>query len=106
VPKVGNVYQLDFGPGYGWQARVTRCIPDHEFELEFTQAMEDWAGTRVGVVLTANAPGTQVRFHHRGWPDVGEHFRSSSYCWAMYLRVMKRNLEFDETVPYESRLTV
>jgi uncharacterized protein YndB with AHSA1/START domain len=106
VPKLGEVYRLDFGPGYEWHARVTRCTPDREFELELTQAMEDWAGTRVGVVLEPNGAGTQVRFRHSGWPEVSEHFRISSFCWAMYLRVMRRNLEFGEIVPYESRLSV
>ena len=105
-PKLGGEYQLDFGPGYEWRARVTRCVPGREFELEFTRAMDDWVGTRVGVVLEAASAGTQVRFHHRGWPEQSEHFRISSYCWAMYLRVMQRNLEFGEIVPHESRLSV
>jgi len=105
-PKLGGEYQLDFGPGYDWSARVTRCVPGREFELEFTRAMEDWVGSRVGVTLEAYAGGTRVHFHHRGWPETSEHFRISSYCWAMYLRVMKRNLEFGEIVPYESRLSV
>ena len=105
-PKLGCEYQLDFGPGFEWRARVTRCVPGREFELEFTRAMEDWVGSRVGVTLEATTTGTQVRFHHRGWPETGEHFRVSSYCWAMYLRVMKRNLELGETVPYEDRLNV
>ncbi len=49
---------------------------------------------------------TQVRFYHRGWPVETEHYRISCYCWAMYLRVMKRYLEHGEIVPYERRLDV
>jgi Activator of Hsp90 ATPase homolog 1-like protein len=30
----------------------------------------------------------------------------SSYCWAMYLRILKRYVEFGEEVPYEKRLQV
>jgi hypothetical protein len=30
----------------------------------------------------------------------------STYCWAMYLRILKRWLEFGEQVPYEKRLSV
>jgi len=41
-----------------------------------------------------------------GWPAVNEHYRISSYCWAMYLRILQRYLEHNESVPYESRLTV
>src|SRR5437868_2209353 len=105
-PKLGNEYRLDFGPGYEWRARVTRCVPGREFELEFTSALEDWVGSRVGALLEGTTDGTQVRFYHSGWPAASEHFRISSYCWAMYLRVMKRHLEYGEVVPYEDRLTV
>ena len=42
-----------------------------------------------------------------GTPKLGgEHFRISSYCWAMYLRVLKRGVEFGEAVPYKDRLNV
>ena len=105
-PKLGGEYQLDFGPGFEWRARVTRSVPGKEFELELTRALEDWVGSRVGVTLEPVATGTQVCFYHQGWAEASEHFRTSSYCWAMYLRVMKRNLEFGEVVPYEERLNV
>ena len=42
-------------------------------------------------------------FSHTGWPSANEHFRVSSYCWAMYLRVLRRYLEHGEVVPYEQR---
>jgi hypothetical protein len=35
-----------------------------------------------------------------------DEFRRSSYCWAMYLRILRRYLEHGETVPYERRLDV
>jgi uncharacterized protein YndB with AHSA1/START domain len=103
---LGEQYELDFGPGYLWQAKVTRCVPDAEFELTMVNADNDWAGSRVGMQLTAIPSGTQVRFLHAGWPESNEHFRISSFCWAMYLRVLKRHLEFGERVPYERRLEV
>jgi uncharacterized protein YndB with AHSA1/START domain len=34
------------------------------------------------------------------------HYRVSCYCWAMYLRILKRYLEHGETVPYAKRLDV
>ena len=46
----------------------------------------------------------QVRFYHTGWPTQNEHWRISCYCWAMYLRLLRRYLEKGETVPYEQRL--
>ncbi len=47
---------------------------------------------------------TRVQFRHNGWPHVNEHFRVSSYCWALYLRLLRRHVELGETVPYEDRL--
>lgn len=97
----GDEYALNFGPKHDWRARVTRTVPDREFELEITQADDDWTGTKVGFVLEGH---TQVRFHHTGWPQSNDHYRVSCYCWAMYLRLLKRYVERGEVVPYEQRL--
>jgi uncharacterized protein YndB with AHSA1/START domain len=105
-PRVGAEYELWFGPQYEWRAKVTRCIRDAEFELEITRADNEWLGTRVGFRLDANGGVTQVRFYHTGWPKETEHYRVSCYCWAMYLRVLRRYLEHGERVPYERRLDV
>jgi uncharacterized protein YndB with AHSA1/START domain len=104
TPRSGVEYVLDFGPEYVWKARVSRCVPDAEFELEFTDADPEWIGTKVGFHLSAAGAGTQVRFRHVGWPRETEHFRVSSYCWAMYLRILRRHLEHGESVPYARRL--
>jgi len=103
-PKPGATFELGFGPGYDWVASVTRYVPESVFELEMTRADSDWTGTRVGFELAPGQAGTQVRFYHRGWPAANEHYRISSFCWAMYLRILKRALEHGEAVPYESRL--
>lgn len=102
----GAEYALGFGPGYDWRARVSRAVPDSEFELTMTDSDADWNGTRVGFRLEENDGVTQVRFHHTGWPQSNEHYRISCHCWAMYLRVLRRHLEHDEFVPYEQRLDV
>jgi uncharacterized protein YndB with AHSA1/START domain len=104
-PRLGAEYELGFGPGYDWRAVVSRCVPGAEFELEMTQAHEDWQGTRVALDLEQKEGFTQVRFLHSGWP-ANEHYRASCYCWAMYLRILKRYVEYGETVPYEQRLDV
>lgn len=106
-PREGAEYALGFGPEYQWTARVTRCAADEEFELELTGAMPDWAGTRVGFQLAATeSGGTRVHFWHAGWAEAGAHFRTSAFCWAMYLRIMKLGIEQGLRVPYERRLTV
>jgi len=103
-PEEGAQYQLGFGPGYDWGAVVSRCIPDSEFELRFTSALPDWMDTRVGFSLEENDGVTNAHFHHTGWPESNEHYQVSCYCWAMYLRLLKRYVERGEVVPYEDRL--
>lgn len=105
-PKLGEVYQLWFGPGYDWRAKVTRCEKGVEFELELTESDADWLGTKVGVTLEAKGDRTWVRFRHSGWKTANEHYRITSNCWAMYLRILRRYLEQGEVVPYEDRLDV
>ena len=103
---MGAEYELGFGPEYEWQATVTRCVPEREFELTMGRSDKDWEGSRIRFELTPTAEGTQVRFSHVGWPAVNEHYRISCYCWAMYLRILSRNLEHGEEVAYEQRLEV
>ena len=76
------------------------------FTLEIVEAMEEWLGTRVSFTLAPSARGTDVEFVHSGWPETNDHFRTSTFCWAMYLRIMKRWIEHGESVPYERRLDV
>jgi hypothetical protein len=69
--------------------------------------MPDWEGSRVRFELSSPSPAsTQLRFAHLGWPAATEHYRVSSYCWAMYLRLLRRHVETGEVVPYEQRLDV
>ena len=67
---------------------------------------KDWEGSKVGFRLTANNKTTDVQFYHTGWNEDNEHLRISNFCWAMYLRILKRYLEFGEFVPYSNRLQV
>jgi hypothetical protein len=86
---------------------VTRYEPDAAFELEMTEAHPDWMNTRVGCELRPEGrESTRVIFYHSGWPAASQHWRVSCYCWAMYLRVMRRYLEHGESVPYDQRLDI
>lgn len=104
--RAGSELALGFGPGYDWRARVIACEPPAVFELQMTSADGDWAGTRVRFELAAHGNGTWVSFRHEGWPEANEHYRISCFCWAMYLRVLRRYAEHGEVVPYEDRLDV
>jgi len=105
--ETGAIYTLDFGPAYRWKAIVTQCRVNTHFELQMTEADADWTGSKLGFALTDNGNGvTDVHFYHTGWPELNHHYRFSSFCWAMYLRLLRRNIEFGELVPYEKRLSV
>lgn len=104
--KPGAVYELDFGPGYLWKARVVAVEANRKFALEMFDAHEDWMNTRVSFELKPGANDTTVVFSHTGWPSNNEHYRTSCYCWAAYLRIMRRYVEHGEQVPYEKRLDV
>lgn len=103
-PSVGSAYELDFGPGHLWHAVVTIVRPGAAFELRLTDADPDWNNTTVGFDLSAAGGGTQVRFHHSGWSEPSDHYRTSCHCWALYLRILRRYLEHGEIVPYDRRL--
>jgi len=102
---VGAEYQLHCGAGHDWRAVVTACEPPRIFEIEITQADDQWRGTRIAFELASGHSGrTSVRFVHAGWAAQSDNFRGSTYCWAMYLRILRRHLEHGETVPYNKRL--
>jgi hypothetical protein len=84
---------------------IRRYDPSQLVEWEITEADADWRGTRVGFRLTPRGDGTDVEFWHTGWPDRNAHYRRSSFCWAMYLRLLRRFIERGEVVPYAERLT-
>jgi len=103
IAKAGEVWQLYFTPEYDWRARVTRCETNSAFELTMIEAMEDWLGTQVGVELRGGGGSTVIDFYHRGWAANTDHFRISSFCWATYLRLLKRHIEHGEFTPYGRR---
>jgi len=105
APITGSTYELYFAEDYDWRGAVVRAEPPFYLELEITNATPDWENTRVIFSLEDKVGTTQVNFSHLGWPKNNENFRTSSFCWAMYLRLMKRYVEFGETVDYGKRLS-
>lgn len=104
IAGLGEVYEFFFGENYYWEALVSKYIPSTEFEWTMTKSDNDWDGSKVGFRLIDKTTYTQVEFYHTGWPKANEHYRISNYCWAMYLRLLKRLVESGEIVHYELRL--
>ncbi len=102
-PQLGASYRLYFGPDYDWLAEVTECTAGRSIEWAVTSADADWTGTRVSFILENHDSGVLVRFCHAGWAQRNDHYLRSAYCWALYLRLLKRYVELGETVPYQER---
>jgi uncharacterized protein YndB with AHSA1/START domain len=94
---------LDFGGDVIWRAEVVDYAPARRLSLRMTTASEDWVGTRLEFTLSATQEGTSLSFLHTGWAEQSAHFRQSSYCWAMYLRLMRIHCETGAVTPYADR---
>ena len=102
-PDHGSEYQWYFGPEYDWRAEIIKAISPTSLEWKMTKSHEDWKGTFVGFEILSEKKLSHVKFHHKGWKEANDHFRQSNYCWATYLRLLKRYIEHGEIVPYEHR---
>jgi len=104
--ELGALLELEFTDDIRWQAQVTQMVAPHEFEITLTRCDPDWTDSIVGFLLSKTTTGVSLRFYHKGWKEASDHYYTSCYCWAMYLRLMKRYLEYGEFVPYNQRLSV
>ncbi len=102
-PAEGAKYRLYFGPDYDWEAIVSAIKVPELFEWTLTKSDKDWEKTKIRFKLSSDGPFTKVSFVHSGWLSVNDHYKRSSYCWAMYLRALKNYLENGEIVPYAIR---
>ena len=96
-PELGAEYQLFFSDEYDQRAIVLEYDENTKFVLEITKADEDWTGTKVKLFLTRKSDSTDLQFEHTGWKETNDHFRVSSYCWAKYLRLLKKEVLFPMT---------
>lgn len=101
--KLGAEYQLGFGEGLAWRAVVKEAIDGRRFVLKMTDAAADWVGTIVRFEIEDADNAAILRFEHAGWSEQSAHFRRSSYCWAMYLRLLRIYCESGATTPYAER---
>ncbi len=102
-PEMGAEYELFFGEDYDWRAEVIKSSQPNVLEWKMTKSDEDWHNTAIGFEILKEDKFSHVKFHHKGWKEANDHFRRSNYCWATYLRLLKRYIEHGEFVPYEHR---
>ena len=64
-----------------------------------TAASADWIGTVASFRIDASDDVSWLRYARAGWGAAREHYRVSSYRWAMYLGVLRCWLERGDVVP-------
>lgn len=100
---LGRVFTLGFGDDCVWTAVVDDLAPGERFALRMTDAADDWIDTRVQFEIEKADGGALLRFAHAGWTNQSAHFRRTSYCWAVYLRLMRIYCETGSKTPYSER---
>jgi uncharacterized protein YndB with AHSA1/START domain len=104
VPKIGESYNLYFTSEYDWWGEVIEYEKDTKFRISMTKSDSDWNPTNFGFELVEARSGVvRVEFSHLGWPEINEHFRRSSYCWALLLKGLQNYLEEGIILPFEMR---
>ena len=102
--REGSDWRFGFGPEFRWWGRVVEYEPWAVIAWEMTFADADWTGTRVSLALEEVDGTLRLRFEHTGWKEANDHFRTTSCCWAQYLRLLRQLVETGRTVPYARRL--
>lgn len=103
LPELNSEYTFEFSKEYIWKGKISKFSPPYEIEFLMTDADADWAGTRVGFILKEEGNNTKISFYHTGWKSANEHFRQTSFCWALYLRILRKFAEEGLHVPYSER---
>ncbi len=89
-PVLGGTYRFYFDPEYDWYAKVIQIQTDKSIVYEMTASTDDWLGTRLNFeLISIDDTMIRLRFEHLGWRELSDHFRRSSYCWALYLKGLK-----------------
>ncbi|MEQ9305500.1 MAG: SRPBCC domain-containing protein [Marinoscillum sp.] len=102
-PEIGTVYNFFFGEPYDWYGKVVASTPGESFHIKMTKADPDWDPTTFGFDLTPRDKGTNVAFWHKDWPTDNDHYKHSSFCWALLLHGLKEYLEKGKVIPFEER---
>jgi uncharacterized protein YndB with AHSA1/START domain len=102
-PELNAEYNLNFTDTYDWYCKVSKIKTNTSFHLKMLKADKDWNPTTFGFEFEANTIGTMVRFSHVDWPKNNDHFKHSSFCWALLLNGLKNYVEKGIIVPFEER---
>jgi len=102
-PELHSEYNLNFTDEYDWYCKVSKVEPNKSFHLKMTKSDDDWNPTTFGFDLEETKNGTLLKFCHINWPKENNHFKHSSFCWALLLNGLKNYLEKGEIIPFDKR---
>ena len=68
-----------------------------------TKSDPNWEPTSFGFDLKEIEDGVLVKFWHKDWPECNDHYKHSSFCWALLLKGLKDYLEKGVIIPFEER---
>lgn len=103
IPQLDAEYNLNFTDEYNWFCKVSKIEPFSIIAYKMTVSDNDWNPTTFQFELEPHNNGTMLRFSHLNWPEANDHFKYSSFCWAMLLNGLKNYLEKGIIVPFEER---
>lgn len=101
--ELGAVYRLFFTEEYDWLAKLIRNEPHKALYFKMLKSDEDWDPTTFGIDLEESEKGTYVSFFHKGWLSQNDHFKHSSFSWALLLNGLKNYVEQGLIIPFENR---
>lgn len=102
-PKNGAIYNFNFTDAYDWYAEVLSCKPSDHIHFKMKKADDDWMPTSFGYDLELKDENVLVKFWHKDWPECNNHFKHSSFCWALLLKGLKDYIEKGTIIPFEER---
>jgi len=102
-PMVGEEYNLFFTEEYNWYGIVNEYDFNRKFVIKMTRTSENWDSTSFGFEVEEMNENVLLRFFHSGWKEQNDHFRITSFCWAMLLNGLKNYLEKGTIIPFEER---
>ena len=106
-PKMGTEYRFFFTTGYDWFAKVLLATDKKQIMFKMIDADPDWIDTLLTfTIIKKENDSCLLRFDHTEWRSINDHFRRTSYCWALYLRGLKKYLEEGLVTPYGRRTRV
>ena len=93
-PEVNAEYRFYFSDEYDWKAKILEVHPPASVSYQMTRADNDWTNSILSFeIIEIDHLRQNLRFEHRNWRSVNDHFRKTSYCWALYLNAMKKLVE-------------